>query len=403
MTGIIMKHLLLLTAAAAFLCVDASAAAFHKIDGTAVTGTLQSVDGQGVMSVQPDKGDVVRIKSDELMRIEFTEDTQPDELIDGVVVYLPGGDRICGKLTKSSQTHVEVASSSLGSLKLSLEKPLALEFRRAGEQPKDAEKMRARMLANQTKNDILFSANGDQMPGILVKFDGDKVVLKSALGEIPLKTSRLFGLSFAARKRAPPPPSLLAVARCADGSIVTGQLKESQKGIIRLALVAGGEVSIPSTALVDLGFKQGKLVYLSDLKPADESYTPYFGGDHTWPYRRDRSYDRKPIRLAGKTYRKGLGTYSGMKLTYHLGGEFSRFVAWVGIDDADVNHHGDVAVRVLTDGKEAFKKASITRKTGPVKIELSMSKVKKLQLVVEFGGNMHFGDLTDWANAHLIR
>jgi len=397
-----MRHLLLL-AAAVVLCGGASAATFHKIDGTAVTGKLQSVDAGGVMSIRPDKGDVVRIKSDELMRVEFAEDVEPDELIEGVVVYLPGGDRICGKLAKSSQTHVEVASSSLGTLKLSLEEPLALEFRRAGEQSKDAEKMRARMLANRTKNDILFSANGDEMPGILVKFERDKVVLKSALGELPLKTSRLFGLSFAARKRAPPPPSLLAVARCTDGSIVTGRLRESRNGAVRLALVAGGEVNIPSSALVALGFKQGKLVYLSDLKPTDESYTPYFGGDHTWPYRRDRSYDGAPIRLAGKTYRKGLGTFSGTKLTYRLGAEFSRFVAWVGIDDADVNRQGDVTVRVLADGKEVFRKASITRRTGPVKIELPMKNVKKLQLVVEFGGNMHFGDLTDWANAHLIR
>ena len=177
----------------------------------------------------------------------------------------------------------------------------------------------------------------------------------------------------------------------------------SKGGRIKLALLAGPEVEIAESSLIELAFKQGKLVYLSDLKPAKEVRRPYFTGDHTWPYQQDRNYDRKPIRLAGKVYRKGLGMFSGMTLTYDLGGGFKKFAALVGIDDADENRQGDVTVRVLADGKEVFRKAGITRKAGPVKIDLPVKGVKTLELSVEFGGNMLFGDFTDWADAHLIR
>ena len=393
----------LLTAALALFGGAAPAANFHTIDGKTITGELRSVDAQGLMTIRPEKGGVVGVPSDEIMRVEFGEGREPEEPLDGVVLHLPGGCRISGSLKNCSHASIEVQSPSLGKVALPLERLLAVEFRRAGQAPKTAAKMRAVMLNNKTKSDVSFSVNGDEMPGILIEFKPDKIVLKAALGEMPLETARLFGISFAARNRPPPPASLLAVARCIDGSVVTGKLMASKGGRIKLALLAGPEVEIAESALIELAFKQGKLVYLSDLKPAKEVRRPYFSGDHTWPYQQDRNYDRKPIRLAGKVYRKGLGMFSGMTLTYDLGGGFKKFAALVGIDDADENRQGDVTVRVLADGKEVFRKAGITRKAGPVKIDLPVKGVKTLELSVEFGGNMLFGDFTDWADAHLIR
>lgn len=398
-----MRNLGLCVLVGALLCGTAVAAEFYRIDGTVVSGEVRSVDADGMIEIKPAEGDAVKVPSDELIRVEFAKDREPGALLAGIVVYMPGGDQVCGTLKGSSQTSIEVRNKSLGNLTLPIEGLLAVEFRRAGEQPKNVEDMRERLLANQTQNDISFSNNGDEMSGILVGFESDKVVFRTSLGEMPLDSSRLFGLSFAARERKPQPPSLLAVVRCIDGSRITGKLKASQGGKLAISLLAGPDVEIAPRAIIDVRFKHGKLVYLSDLDPAEEVATPFFSGDYTWPMQRDRNYDRNPISLAGQTYQKGLGTFSGMKFTYNLGGEFEKFVSWVGIDDADVNHQGDVTVRVLADDKEIFNKAGITRAAGPVKIELPLKGVNQLQLVVDFGGNMHFGDLTDWADAHLIR
>ncbi len=428
--------------ALALLCGNTAAAVFHKIDGTTISGELQAIAADGTITIKREDSESVKIAAEDLMRIQAAEDRESDEPIEGVVLHMPGGDRVFGSLTKSSQTDVEVRTASMGTVRFALDKLLAIEFRRAGELPKNADKMRAEMLHNTTGNDISYSVTGDQMAGILTGFESDKVLLKLALApdEIPVATARLFGISFAARKRPPPPPSLLAVVcaeaeeavrsgdyniiilsdratgpdripipsllavvHCADASVVTGRLLESKGDALRLALVAGPEVEIAPSALIEITFKQGKLVYLSDLKPEKETYTPFFGGDPTWPFRPDQNYDRGPIRLGGKTYRKGLGTFSGMWLTYALGGEFRRFVALVGIDDADTNHQGNVTVRVLADGKEIFQRADLTRKSSPVRIDLSVEKAQTLELVVDFGKNMHFGDLTDWADAYLVR
>ncbi|MFO7898079.1 MAG: NPCBM/NEW2 domain-containing protein [Planctomycetota bacterium] len=384
-----------------FLCGGAAGSEFVTIEDKKIAGELEAVTEKGAVSIASE-GATVTVPADELKRIRFGQGREAEEPLAGVVAYFPRGDRITGKLAAASKTHVTVSGRALGEVRIPLESLLAVEFRRAGERPNDAARMREQMLGNRSKNDVSFSANGDQMPGILVGFGKDQVVLQTELGEVKLKTARLFGVSFAGREHKAPPPSLLAVARCTDGSVVTGELLPSKSGV-RLRLVAGPTVQVPTRRLVEILFKQGKLVYLSDLEPVKATTRPYFGGDHTWPYRKDESYDRKPIRLGGETYRKGLGTFSGMKLTYRLGGEFSKFAALVGIDDADVNHHGNVTVRLLADGKERFRKAGLTRKSGPVKVKLSVAGVDRLTLVVDFGENMHFGDLTDWADAHLIR
>jgi NPCBM/NEW2 domain-containing protein len=394
---------MLLTAAWVLAAGVAPAADFVTIEDKAVSGTLQAVDAKGVMQVKLEKGAVVALPADEMMSITFGKDRDLEELLDGVVLYLPDGDRVAGALVKGSQTELTVKSAALGEVTLPIDKLLALEFRRAGGQPKNVVKLRAQLLKNASKNDVAFLINGDQMPGILVGFGTDRIKLKAALGELSLKHSRLFGLSFAARKRRPPPPSLLALARCVDGTTVTGQLMASKGEVVGLRLLAGPTVEIDAGQIIDMGFKQGKLVYLSDLKPAKAVTKPFFGGDHTWPHCADKSYDRKPIRLAGKTWRKGLGTFSGMTLSYTLGKGFSKFGALVGIDDADVNRQGNVTVRVLADGRELFKKEKLTRVGGPVKVDLSVKGVETLTLKVEFGENMHFGDMADWANAHLIR
>jgi hypothetical protein len=380
---------------------SAPAATFFRINGDEIKGGLQSVDGKARMVIEGEKG-AVTVPADELMRVEFVPDREPDPTLDGVVLYLPRGDRIGGKLVASSRTHLTVRSVALGDVKLPLTNLTAIEFRRAGEQPRDVARLREQLLANQTRNDVVFAATGDQMPGILSHLATDEIKLKSSLGEMPLKTTRLFGIAFAARSRKASPPQLLAVARCTDDSVVTGTLRAGERRLA-LSLLAGPDVEIDTDSVIDVVFRHGKLVYLSDLKPATVTVRSYFGGDLTWPHQTDRNYDRKPLKLGGKTYRKGLGTFAGMTLAYDLGGEFSTFAAKVGIDDADVNAQGNVNVRVLGDGKILFEKKRLTRADGPADLKVSVKGVKTLTLVVEFGENHHFGDLTDWANAHLIR
>ena len=167
-----MRTVSLLLLIGALCCGSARAAKFYTIGGQVITGDLQSVDAAGTMEVKSDPaGAPQKLAGEDLMRIEFAEDREPEELADGVVVHLPGEDRICGVLAKSSQSAVEVQTKSFGRLTLPLEKLLAIEFRRLGERPKDAAAMQAQFLANDTKNDIKSKpGRSSERPGFLITF-----------------------------------------------------------------------------------------------------------------------------------------------------------------------------------------------------------------------------------------
>lgn len=378
---------------------QAFAAKFISIDGQTIDGEIESVDANGVIAIKTN-AQIVKLNADELAEISVNNEQPAKPGL--VAAYLPYGDVVYGEMSAAEPSQVEMASPSLGRILLSLEQILAIEFPQV-QMPANADDLRNEMLANESANDFIFSQNGDQLPGIVKQIEPGKLVLQTVAGESSVDAARLFGVSFAARKRAPLPPSIIASVKCADGSLVTGTLLASGAGILKLKLAAGPEVSINAADIVHVQFKQGKLVYLSDLPFAQETYTPFFSGDHTWPWQKNQSYDRKPITLNAKVYQKGIGAFSGGRIAFDLNGEFQRFLSIVGIDDCDGAHQGNATVRILADGTELFKHVELKRESGLIPIDVPVAGVKRIELVVEFGGNMHFGDFVDWANARLIR
>src|SRR5262249_41274380 len=144
----------------------------------------------------------------------------------------------------------------------------------------------------------------------------------------------------------------------------------------------------------------GKLVYLSDLKPADVKETPYLDG--SFPFRADRSVGGHPLHLGGKTYRRGLGVHSKSELTYTLDGGFQTFNATVGIDDA-VSGQGSVIFRVYGDDKLLKETPVLRGGDTPVELEIPVKGVLLLRLEVDYADNGDVADHADWADARLLR
>lgn len=370
---------------------------FTKIDGMTIEGPLNAV--KGGRFIVGSNGPEQIILAEEILSITFST-SEPRLPGKGVVLHMPGGDSIVGKVVSSTQAEIEIDNASAGKLKMPLESILAIEF--LGEAKAD-EAFRAEITANKGASDFVFLANGDRVPGIVQKMDADTITVKTETGEMALKMDRVQGISFAQKNRPAQPEQFIAIIRCAEGTLITGSIQDSPAGAIKIKTLAGAAIELNTQNIIDISFRNGRLIYLSDLAPASTEYKPYFGGDRTWPFQKDKNYDRKPIRIAGKNYQKGVGTFSGMKLVYNLEGKYQKFVSLTGIDDADVNNQGDVTIRILADGKEVFNKTELTKKAGPVKIDVPVAGVKQLELVVEFGGNMHMGDITSWADAHLIK
>jgi len=199
-----------------------------------------------------------------------------------------------------------------------------------------------------------------------------------------------------------------------DGSRFVARLLRLESGELRVSRKDLGVVSVALAEVLEVAFLDGRSSYLSDREPlrTKEHLGPAFV--LTRPFRRDTNVLGEPMRMAGREYRKGLGVHSYSLLEYALDGEFSRFLAWIGLDesarptdpgtvDTDV---GSVVFRVLLDGKPLLEKA-MTWRDPPVQLEVPVSGGKVLRLEVDYGGragSTNFArDRANWAEAIVIK
>jgi alpha-galactosidase len=109
--------------------------------------------------------------------------------------------------------------------------------------------------------------------------------------------------------------------------------------------------------------------------------------------------DGRPLQIAGRTYKVGIGTHAVSRITYWLGGRCSRLDVDVGIDD-EVGNSGSVQFAVLVDGKLAAKTGRLTGAgTARHLLLTALSGRKQLTLAVNDGGDGLRNDHADWANA----
>ena len=145
--------------------------------------------------------------------------------------------------------------------------------------------------------------------------------------------------------------------------------------------------------MVRIDLSQGKVVYLSDLKPESFVYTPYFPLDKELPsrleffrLRADRTLESKPLRLGGKQFSKGLAMHSRTEAVYYLPGRFRRFCAVAGIDD-DFRPRGNVRLILRGEGKTLWE-ATLSGAEPPRTIDVDVTGVRRLTILADFTGDL---------------
>ncbi len=109
------------------------------------------------------------------------------------------------------------------------------------------------------------------------------------------------------------------------------------QGALRLFVAdAGDGVAYDHADWADARFvtADGRTVWLDALEPlsARQGYKKLA---------RRTSVDGRPLRLAGRTFARGLGAHAGSRVVYRVPAGAARFQAWVGVDD-EVGEHGSV-------------------------------------------------------------
>lgn len=140
-----------------------------------------------------------------------------------------------------------------------------------------------------------------------------------------------------------------------------------------------------------LGAKAAEKVWLSSL---DLGKTMQGWGQA----QKDTSVDGNPIRIAGETFERGVGTHADSLLYVKLAGGSRRFTAMVGVDD-EAGPAGSVEFRVLADGNETYKSGLLKSGQAARPVDLNVTGVNILVLIVSAGPDGMNYDHADWANA----
>ncbi len=114
------------------------------------------------------------------------------------------------------------------------------------------------------------------------------------------------------------------------------------------------------------------------------------------------SGDGPTLSVGGTTYSKGLGCHADSEITYDLNGQYSTFLASVGVDDeVDIYSAGSVVFSVLADGVEIYNSGLKTWNQAASSINVEVAGKNQLKLIVTNGGDDFICDWADWGNARL--
>jgi hypothetical protein len=276
----------------------------------------------------------------------------------------------------------------------------------------------SRIRGKKIRGDVLVTGNSaaiDYHQGAIEDVTDQKarfILDGQALG---VKRSKIFGLVYFHAAAATTPDSPYMVLDAAGSRWVATSLKLNGD---KLDFVAPGgrtiQRGLDQLAKIDLSC--GKIVYLSDLKPDSETFTPdpFTVTGIELPsrlefsrVRRDQNLESKALRIHGQVFRKGLALRSHSEVIWTLPSQFSRLEAMAGIDDY-VRPLGSVRLQIVGDGKSLLDTTisgdeGRDSKQDPRPLSLDVTGVRRLVLIVDSQGNFGAADHLDLGNLRLIK
>ena len=319
-----------------------------------------------------------------------------------VVVHFVDGGELSGELDDLSKESLRLKAGSDSTLEIPLLVVRALSFASATDADAQS-RFQERLKAPGTDDSALVRAQDQsvtEIAGQAQEIREGKLRFAYQGQTRSINVARLVGLVFAAHPPAASKDEAYQLFQLANGDRISGQWKSLANDALELQMPWGAKLSLPAKSVAAVEFRNGKLLYLSDIEPAAVEEVSYF--ERGIPYRRDRSLAGEPLKLQGKDYRKGLAVHSRTILSYAIDAKYATFNAVVGFDEA-VPKRGRVACRVLGDGRELFAEPDLRADRDPKSLALDVAGVRQLILEVDFGEDENICDRVIWAGARLYR
>jgi hypothetical protein len=374
----------------------------HRADGSDVTGPLKNLGDDwsvGLGGAAPSLTEGSNVIS--LRRKDAPLPAPPTE----AHIILANGDRLTGVARELTGERLTFRSNLAASPDLTVPlSAVAVLWLADPAGVEDGAVLRRRLLAEPRKRDVVWLRNGDAVEGTVTRLDKEGFHVDADGKHVTIEAAKVAYVAFSTllmRSLAPKGPYGHLVL--ADGSRLGIVAPQATSKVLTAKTLFGAEVKAPVDDIVGLDIRQGRAVYLSDLKPSSYKSTPY--GNVTWPYVLDGAVDQPGSRalvLAGSTYDKGLGLHSECRISYALAGGYRRFEALAGVD---ARSGGGARLQVLVDGKprDLGWPKDLTAKDAPLPVGLDVTGAKELTIVVEGGSGGYAQTRLNLADARLIR
>jgi hypothetical protein len=319
----------------------------------------------------------------------------------GAQLVLADGGLVVADVLGIDKQQLEVESELLGTVRFPLELLAGVLF-----QPPTDTARRDQLLgrlAQGADHDRLVLSNGDELSGTLQGLAASALTLQTDVGKVEVELLRAAALILA--RAAPPAAKERVVVGLADGSRLVARSLAATDGQLLLRLAGDLELTVELRAVVALQPWLGKVVYLSDLKPAGYRHVPFL--QTAWPFRADHNVLEGRLRAGGELRLKGLGMHSAARLTYELDQPYRKFQAEVAIDDRAAER-GSVEFRVYVDDgsgrwQPRYDSGVVRGGQAPQPVEVDLAGVKRLSLLVDFGQRGDERDYANWLDARLIK
>jgi NPCBM/NEW2 domain len=367
------------------------------LDGREVLDSVARIDAAGKVHLKR-AAEPVPLNGLRLVRhVMFRKPPVKMSAVGSIVVRLTGDGSIRAKTVAIKSEKVYVTWAGGPELKLPLEAVRSVQFQTAPN-PLFA-KAAASPSADNDQLIVEIRNKFRAVPALIESMDDAQITFTSDKQKISVPRQRLYGVVFAYVKKPLKRDGLCRV-RLTDGTILPGKVLELPKvpGRLKFQLLEGSELSLDWDAVAQIAVSSDRLHWVSDLKPAEVVEQTIVALPQKW--KADQSVAGTRLKLAGRTFDKGLGVHARSQLTFALDGKYETFAAVIGLDDA-ARRKGDCVFVVSGDGRELFRQR-VKGRDKPAAVRLDVRNVRRLVLLVEPGENLDIADHADWADACLI-
>tara|TARA_R110000868_G_scaffold411789_1_gene711065 strand:- start:22942 stop:24774 length:1833 start_codon:yes stop_codon:yes gene_type:complete len=181
---------------------------------------------------------------------------------------------------------------------------------------------------------------------------------------------------------------------------IPGVVELNQGATASITMPWGDSFSINKDYLESVKTVNARSVSLVEIQPDSVTQVPFF--NQRYPYQVNKSLAGQPLKIGTQSFSKGLCVHARTVLVYQLGKEFEQFQTTPGLQ-AETGKLGNVAVKVMADGKTLFEKPEFTSATKLESLSLDVTGCETLTLVVDFGKDQDVGDRFVWGDPKLIR